>query len=168
MFYRIHQFYHGLFPQITLEDLRLVRSFLSGSAVSLFQAQSPADQRHALDVAKDLLENAARLSPSSQSDLIQAALLHDCGKIRVPLKIWQRGYIVICTHLPHGFQKWLQGLTQYPALSLPLILAQHHPQWGALLAAQAGLNGDVVTLIREHHAPRSEAGKLLSVADNRH
>ncbi|HVJ50504.1 HD domain-containing protein [Desulfitobacterium sp.] len=168
MFYRILQFYHGLFPRISSEDIRLVQSFLSAAPISLFEEQSPADQRHALDVAIDLLQNQTHLPSSQKSILIQAALLHDCGKTCYPLKIWQRIYIVLCAKLPYTLQKSLKALTNYQALSLPLTLAQEHPEWGAKLASQAGLNEEVVELIRYHHTPRSEAGKLLHAADNRH
>lgn len=168
MFYRVQQFYHGLFPQISSEDLQLVHSFLSGTPRFLFEAQSPADQRHALDVAIDLLQNQAHLSFSRKNILIQAALLHDCGKIRYPLKIWQRAYIVLCAKLPYPVQEFLQGLSKYKALSLPLTLARQHPEWGAVLASQAGLAEEVIELIRDHHTPHSETGKLLYFADNRH
>lgn len=168
MFYRVQQFYHGIFPQISSEDLQLVHSFLNETPRLLFDAQSPTDQRHALDVALDLLQNQAHLSFPQKRILIQAALLHDCGKIRYPLKIWQRVYIVLCAKLPCPVQEFLKGLTQHKALSLPLILAEQHPAWGAVLASQAGLAEEVIALIRNHHTPHSEAGKLLFVADNRH
>lgn len=168
MFYRIQQFYHSLFPRINSEDLQLVHSFLSGAPRFLFESQSPADQRHALDVAIDLLQNQIHLPFSQKTILIQASLLHDCGKTRYPLKIWQRVYIVLCVKLPSPVQAFLEGLTKCQALSLPLILAQQHPEWGARLASQAGLAEEVIELIRNHHTPNSEAGKLLYFADNHH
>lgn len=168
MFYRIQQFYHSLFPQISSADILLVHSFLSGTAVSLFEAQSLADQRHALDVARDLLQNQIHLPFSQKDVLIQAALLHDCGKIRYPLRIWQRIYIVLCAKLPLKLQESLKTLPYFEALSLPLTLAEEHPEWGAELATQEGLSENVIQLIRHHHTPRSEAGKLLHSADNRH
>ncbi|AHF06659.1 HD domain-containing protein [Desulfitobacterium metallireducens] len=168
MFYRIEQFYHGLFPRISSKDLQLVHSFLSGAPLFLFESQPPADQRHAIDVALDLLQNQVHLSFPQKRILIQAALLHDCGKTRYPLKIWQRVYIVLCVKLPIPVQNLLEGLTTFQALSLPLILAQQHPKWGAMLASKAGLTEEVIELIRNHHAPHSEAGKLLYIADNHH
>lgn len=168
MFYRVRQFYDGLFPRISSKDLQLVHSYLSGALLHLFQTQSPADQRHALDVAIDLLQKHDSLSPSQERSLIQAALLHDCGKIRYPIKIWQRVYIVLSAKLPQPAQEFLQGLTKYRSLSFPLILAQQHPQWGATLAAEAGLSKEAVELILNHHHPCSDAGELLYIADNRH
>lgn len=168
MFYRFLQFYHGLFPKISSEDQQLVQSFLSGPSLYLFQKQSLADQRHALDVAVDLLKNQAYLSFPEKRTLIQAALLHDCGKTRYPLKLWQRVYIVLCNKLPLTTQEFLRNLNNCRSLSLPLILAQQHPKWGALLASQAGLTEYVIELIRTHHHPDSEMGKLLYDADNRH
>lgn len=168
MFYRFLQFYHGLFPKISSADQQLAQSFLAGSSLFLFKKQSLADQRHALDVAIDLLQNQAYLSFPQKRILIQAALLHDCGKTRYPLKLWQRVYIVLCTKLPHKTHEFLSRLDKYRSLSLPLTLAQQHPKWGAELASQAGLTEDVIELIRTHHAPDSEIGKLLYIADNRH
>jgi HD-like signal output (HDOD) protein len=168
MFYRFQQFYRGLFPTISSEEQELAYSFLSRESLSLFNKQSLADQRHALDVATDLLQNQVYLSFPQRRILIQAALLHDCGKTCYSLKLWQRVYIVLSAKLPSPVQEFLIRLEQCKSLSMPLTLAQKHPEWGALLAAQAGLEQDVIELIRTHHSPFSEAGKLLYDADNRH
>lgn len=168
MLYRIQQFYHGLFPRITSKDLLLVQSFLPDKAFYLFTKQLPADQRHALDVALDLLQSPIDLSQSQKTRLIQAALLHDCGKTLYTLKLWQRIYVVLAAHLPQSMRKFLKGLSQVQALSRPLELAQKHPEWGAALSAQAGLEEEVVQLIRYHHTPQSDVAKLLYLADNRH
>lgn len=168
MLYRIQQFYHGLFPRITSKDLLLVQSFLPDTAFLLFTRQLPADQRHGLDVALDLLQSSSELPRSQKARLIQAALLHDCGKILYTLKLWQRVYVVLAAHLPQPMRKFLKSLSQVQALSRPLELAQMHPEWGATLSAQAGLETEAVQLIRYHHTPQTDVGKLLYLADNRH
>lgn len=169
MFYRTQQFYYGLFPRITSKDLILVQAYLPETAISLFTAQLPADQRHGLDVALDLLQNnPASLSLSQRNQLIQAALLHDCGKTLYPLKLWQRVYVVLAAHLPQLIWDYLKSFSSVQSLSRPLELAKKHPEWGAELSAQAGLEEEVVQLIRFHHTPKSEVGKLLYLADNRH
>lgn len=169
MFYRIQQFYHGLFPRITSKDLLVVQAYLPEKAISLFNAQLPADQRHGLDVALDLLRNnSSYLSLSQKNQLIQAALLHDCGKTLYPLKLWQRVYVVLAAHLPRSIWDYFKSLSHFQSLSRPLELAKEHPEWGAKLSAQAGLEEEVIQLIRFHHKPNSEVGKLLYLADNRH
>lgn len=168
MFYRVRQFYQAFFPQITSKDLLLVHSFLPEAAVPLFKSQSLADQRHALDVAFDLKHIPNNQNLNQNRNLIIAALLHDCGKTCYPLKIWQRVYIVLCARLPKNIQEFLLDLDYLRPFSMPLRLASEHPYWGADLAYEAGLNDEVVQLIRRHHTPHSDLEKLLYWADNRH
>lgn len=169
MFYRVRQFYHGLFPRITSKDLILIHNYLPEKAISLFTAQLPADQRHCLDVALDLLQNNPdSLSLSQKDQLIQAALLHDCGKTLYPLRLWQRVYVVLAAYLPHSICDFLKSSSHFQSLSQPLKLAKEHPEWGAKLSAQAGLEEEVIQLIHFHHTPKSEIGRLLFLADNRH
>jgi HD-like signal output (HDOD) protein len=160
MIYRIHQFYQALRPKIGSEELQWAFDLLPPPAIQLFLRQSLAEQRHALDVALDLW------SGSKDRNLIIAALLHDCGKIKSPLNLLARIYIVVLQRTPR--KTWDFLLHSYPFFSSPLLTAQEHPAWGAELALELGLDSEIVELILNHHFPKTQKGRLLYVADNRH
>lgn len=161
MFYRVHQFWQALHPTIKNAELEWAFSLLPAVAIPLFKAQPLPEQRHSLDVALDLWACGVR-----DRHLLIAALLHDCGKIRYPLKIWERSFIVLLQMAPR--KVWNNLARSHSPFSVILQTAEDHPQWGAEKALEVGLDPEIVELIREHHTPHSEAGKLLYMADNRH
>ncbi|MDQ7096073.1 HD domain-containing protein [Desulfosporosinus sp. PR] len=166
MFYRIHQFAQAFFPRLHPSETLRATKILSPGARALFFRQSPAEQRHALSVAQSLMIYQEILSSSEYLDLITAALLHDCGKSLVTIRLWQRVFIVLMQQMPDPL--WIRA-EKGPALwSAPLKVAKRHPLWGANLARKAGLNPRICLLIREHHTPGTRLGCLLHKADNEH
>lgn len=166
MFYRVHQFVQAFFPHIHPSEILTGTRILSPQAKSLFLQQSRAEQRHALTVAQSLLIYEDSLSTSEYHDLVTAALLHDCGKSLVNIRLWQRVYIVLMQRMPQTL--WAR-LEEGPALlAAPLIMAKHHAIWGCKLAHKIELNSRICLLIREHHAPSTKLGHMLYKADNEH
>lgn len=161
MIYRIRQLCQAIKPRINKAEIDWALSFLPPSTVSVFFDLPESEQRHALDVAYDLWSANQR-----DLNLLIAAFLHDCGKSRRPLMLWERIYIVLVQKLPH--RVWNALLHSHSLLSAPLLTAQEHPLWGAELALKLGLNAEVIELIRNHHSPKTLKETLLQEADNRH
>jgi len=105
----------------------------------------PAEQVHAYQIFKRL-ETAGQTTP----DLLMAALLHDVGKILVPLSIFDRVVIVLGKHLfRKAALRWAEGTPH--GWRLPFVVAEQHAEWGAELANQAGASSLTVELIRRHY-----------------
>ncbi len=121
-----------------------VAPLLRDADASLFWRQSPADQRHALDCARFVLEEAP-----GRSDLARAALLHDVGKNRARLGVLGRTMAsgLRLLHLPAGGR-----LRTY---------LEHGPI-GAEELESGGAENLVVSFARHHHRSRP-AG--IEVAD---
>jgi hypothetical protein len=130
--------------------VELVNSVLTEVQVELFLRMQTSEQVHSIQ-AFDELRNQEEENP----DLLTAALLHDVGKIRAPLRIWERVMIVIvrafcedCTH------KWGNRDNVQPENGLgwrrAFIVAEQHPAWGADLAAECGTSPLAVSLIARH------------------
>jgi hypothetical protein len=151
VFYRTRQFWQALNATPTRQDLEQVRSFLSPSLMKLFASMKPNEQAHSLAVFYKLIDQGEK-----QPDLLTAALLHDVGKSRFPLQVWERVLIVLGSAIfPGQIQHWggsvagQQGRLSW-FLKKPFHVAEGHPQWGAQMAEQAGASPLTVTLIRRH------------------
>jgi hypothetical protein len=160
--YRSRQFWKALFGRRKNLTSESFLHYLTPSQQQLFRRMQPSEQVHAFQLLKSL-ETAGQVQP----DLLAAALLHDVGKILYPLSIFDRVIIVLGKRLfPHGIQRWAEGTPK--GLRLPFVVAEHHAEWGAELAAQAGANSLIVELIRrhqEHHLPipAAQSERLLAV-----
>ena len=166
MNYRIYQFCKAVFPRIDSAEYNWALQILTPEAIILFNKQSRSEQRHALDVAQSLLTKKCNFTDMDRQNILTAALLHDCGKSTIELYLWQRVYIVLMQKLPQGLWALLE---KGPALlAQPLKVDDLHPIWGEQLAKEAALNNHICCLIREHHNPQTELGRLLALADNEH
>jgi hypothetical protein len=163
MFYRLRQLYSAIWSTVRPEEYRWVRKILSEKEYRLFLSQALPDQRHALDVALDIKTQADRIEKTYGRDaclsLLQAALLHDCGKALSPPRLWQRILIVTAGFFPQNHGRKIGG---YGLFGETLPLYHEHPLWGRNLAAEAGCSHQVLALIEHHHAPESPLEKILS------
>ena len=166
MFYRVHQFTHAFFPHIDSSEIKWAMDNLSPEAYSLFLKQSRSEQRHALDVAQSILKNKQTLSSTDFQNLLTAALLHDCGKSIVSMRLWYRVFIVLMQKMPPSI--WSRVELSHTVFSFPLKISTQHAAWGGDLAQKAGLNPKICLLIYEHHTPTTKLGRILERADNAH
>jgi hypothetical protein len=154
--YRTRQFWHYLAASPASTDLDTVKKILEPPLLDLFLGMSPEEQAHSINILHKLLEMG-----ENNPDLLAAALLHDVGKNRFPLKLRERVLIVLCKMaFPRHIKRWGAGNHLTPPLGFwkgilwrlkkPLMVAEQHPRWGAEMAFKAGANPLVVSLIRRH------------------
>ena len=147
--YRARQFWNALLSPSKRVPSEALLPHLSSTQLILFRRMQPAEQVHAYQIFRHL-ETNGRATP----DLLTAALLHDVGKIMVPISIFDRIVIVLGNHLfRKAARRWAEGTPR--GLRQPFVVAAHHAEWGADLACQAGATPLTVELIRRHHdSPR--------------
>jgi hypothetical protein len=173
--YRSRQFWHAISSRSSHQEMDLVNSVLTSSQVELFQRMQASEQVHSL-----LVLNELKNQDEENADLLTAALLHDVGKTRAPLRIWERVMIVIVRVICSGcIRKWGKSKNVEPENGLgwrrAFIVAEQHPAWGADLAAEHGVSRLAVSLIARHQEqidPSSSSmedkllQKLQAVDDN--
>ena len=155
--YRSRQFLNASFRSHKPVESEVLLPYLSPVQIALFRRMQPSEQAHAFQVCERL-----KAAGQADRDLLTAALLHDVGKTLYPLSLWGRVGIVLGMHLlPRAARRWGEG--QPKGLRLPFVVAAHHAEWGADLAARAGASARTVELIRRHHDPSPANDPLLVV-----
>jgi hypothetical protein len=144
VFYRIGQFWEALTAFPAPEELARARQVLSPPLMELFLGLRMEDQAHSLKVFQRLCELGYL-----DADLLAAALLHDVGKSRYRLHLWERILIVLGkAFFPSKVKSW--GQSQPRGWRRPFVIAEQHPHWGAEMAIQAGASSFTASLIRRH------------------
>jgi putative nucleotidyltransferase with HDIG domain len=161
LFYRIRQFKQAVSaPELSEAQLAEIQTVLSDSEFALFLKFDQGEQWHSYQVMRTLQE-----AGHTQPELLQAALLHDVGKTRSPLSVWDRSLIVAVKQvMPEKTAVW--GKDNGDGWKRPFVVKEQHPEWGAEMAEVAGSSALVVSLIRRHQdnlpeTALSEEDKLL-------
>jgi len=144
--HRLRQGLRALFAFTQSVDLDLAAQYLSSAQMSLFQRMNRSERLHSLNVLRDVLK-----SGQTPHDLAVAALLHDVGKIRYPLAIWQKTLAVLVRAFsPEVFQEWSQKNPDN-LLYRAFVVSEQHPIWSSALVRETGASERTIWLI-EHHA----------------
>ena len=168
LLYRGRQFWLALRLHPAAPGLEQARLILGSDLFALFVRMQPGEQVHSLHMLEKLLAQGEK-----HSDLLVAALLHDVGKSRRKLRLWERAWIVLSRAIwGQRAAQWgsasVSDLASLPFWKQPLVVAEQHPGWGAEMVAAAGGTPLAVTLIRCHadkpaNAQQSPEGRLLAL-----
>ncbi|PJF25261.1 MAG: hypothetical protein CUN53_13695 [Phototrophicales bacterium] len=125
---------------------------LDAPLLALFMKLRHSEQSHSLNVLSGV---CAQFEGDAPRPLAVAALLHDIGKVRLPLALWGRSFPVALHKLAPD---WVNRLAaRYPRrplrLTRPCAVYVGHPTWGAEMAAEAGAPPEAVWLIAHHADP---------------
>ena len=155
--YRARQFWQALATCPNPGELDKAQAVLSSSQAVLFGGMQPSEQAHALSMLE-----ALQAQGETEPDLLVAALLHDAGKQRCPLRLWERVVIVLVQAVsPSLIRRWGQPVAGgCRGWRKPFRVAVQHAEWGAALALEAGVSPLAAALIRRHQQP-APAGSAL-------
>lgn len=167
MIQRVKQFYLAITARITPADRELVQENLPAKAQELFYAMHPADQYHALNVARTALALWEKQPAGDRQLLLRSALLHDVGKRRGDMDVFGKVWAVLLKHfLPETAEKLAHKGTGY--LGHIMYISYNHAQIGAEKLRQINMTQEA-EIIRYHHAPPKENEppelELLRAAD---
>ncbi len=147
--YRIKQFYWVVSARpLSERDRQRIGHILSPAEIDLFNRYSLSDQNHAVRVL-----TAIQASGHHHPALLKAALLHDIGKTKLRLTVWDRSLNVLASLIvPHGVAKWGQDASLNDRWRTAFIMNEYHAHWGAVMVAD--IDGDCLLyqLIDLHQA----------------
>lgn len=149
--YRVRQGLRALFAFAQPLTETAAIAHLSAAELALFRRLRRGERLHALAVLAAL--QAAEPVPSA---LATAALLHDVGKIRYPLHLWQKTVVVLTRALLPGVYARLSSGDPAHGLHRPFVVYAQHPAWSAEYLSAAGGDPAAVWLCR-HHADHDPA-----------
>lgn len=148
VWYRCWQVWQLVWAMPLTEDERQVaQAVLNAKESALFFRFPVGEQRHSYQVMELLQTNG-----QTNENLLTAALLHDIGKVRYPMWLWERVLIVLVkAFMPQRLQVWGQG--EAKGWKRPFVIREQHPAWGAQLAKAAGSSPLTIRLIARHQDP---------------
>ncbi|HAR63029.1 MAG: hypothetical protein DKM50_01505 [Candidatus Margulisiibacteriota bacterium] len=173
MKHEIVQFYSAAKAKITADDEMFIRKHLSHQEQIIFYRQRIADQRHALDTAYKTEKEIEHSDWVNEKRILKTALLHDIGKAAVFMPLWVRPLVVISKKFMPSFLGYLAEKGSKPEARLAyryFYTYVFHPEIGAKMLKEIGVEREVLTLISLHHEPPSPSEPkelpILRRADN--
>jgi hypothetical protein len=142
---RIEQGLRALFAFSQTVDYALAETYLNEKQMGLFRAMAKSEQLHSLNVLRDVLAQEA----TTPHDLAVAALLHDSGKSRWRLAVWQKTISVLVKFFLPKLDARLRDST-LNFWTAPFVVRRHHPQWSGELLSEIGASEAAIWLVTHH------------------
>jgi hypothetical protein len=165
--YRINQALRGLLAFSQPVERALAAEYLSLELLALFDQMRRSEQLHGLNVLRMVMAQG-----STPNDLAVAALLHDVGKSRYAVRIWQKTLAVVVSTLAPGlFERWSHGSPD-DFWQRPFVVKAQHPRWSADMLTAARASETAIWLVAHHqdttpvHHPQAHLLQRLQQADD--
>lgn len=144
--HRLSQGLGALFSFARSPDLTLARRHLSSCEFEAFRRLSRSEQLHSLNVLRGVLA----VEPAAPKALVAAALLHDVGKSRCRLSVWQKTLAVITEAIAPRLSVHLSQAESISVWRAPFTVRRHHAKWSGEILRNCGADTDVIWLVERH------------------
>lgn len=159
MVYRLQQGARALFAFSQPVDWALAERYLSPPLLALFQQMNCGERLHSLAVLRDVL-----VQGDVPGELAAATLLHDVGKSRYPISVWQKTLAVIVRALfPNVYTRLSKG-NPLNLWERPFVVYEQHPLWSAYMLRAAGAS-EAVCWLAAYHASRVETAPTPALSE---
>jgi hypothetical protein len=142
---RIQQGLRAIFASALPLDLDLAARTLTPPQLAAFQRMTRGEQLHSLNVLRDVLAQGA-----TPPELAVAALMHDVGKSRYHMRVWQKTLVVLVRSFAHPTYMKLIRESEQNWIARPFVVAQFHGAWGAEMLRELGASERTIWLVALH------------------
>ncbi len=153
--YRLKQFYHGMFSVYTKADDTFARSYLNIQEMALFNQLPGFEKKHAVVVARKMMDASQKNPELDQRKLIRLGLLHDIGKVAERNSVLTKSILVIIRFFLPRFYDHLAELGKKNPRFRRYYIHKHHGAVGAELLEKIGESSEILSIIAKHD-PRVE------------
>lgn len=144
--HRLGQGIRALLAFAMSPDLGLAQQYLTQREFAAFQSMSRAEQLHSLNVLRAVLE----AEPNAPTALTKAALLHDVGKSRYHMAVWQKTLSVFMLAFAPGLSRRHSNDDMLSKWRSPLVVRARHPKWSGEILRECGSDSAVIWLAENH------------------
>ncbi|MFT5874408.1 MAG: putative nucleotidyltransferase with HDIG domain [Clostridium sp.] len=141
--YRIKQFYRSIVSKINDEDIDFLKIYLEIHELQLFNQLPTYDQKHCINVARDVKSTCNKRKLQS-SFLIKVALLHDIGKIYNSMNPLDKSIMVIMNKITKGKIRKHNKIKN-------INIYYNHGDIGYSLLKKYGYDDRFLFLVKNHH-----------------
>ncbi|WP_304519555.1 HDIG domain-containing metalloprotein [Clostridium tagluense] len=141
--YRLKQFYWSMVSRINDEDIDFLKMHLETYELQLFHQLPIHEQKHSINVARDVKLTCNQRVLQSEN-LIKVALLHDIGKIYSNMNPIDKSIMVIVDNITNGkikLHKKSKNVNMY----------YNHGDIGYNLLRKYGYDDRFLFLVKNHH-----------------
>lgn len=158
--YRVNQFCKGLTAKITSDDEKIIEENLNMAEKNLFYKMKISEQKHCIEVYKDILSNVFD-NTVNKKRLLKASLLHDIGKITCPINIVEKSILVLLDKFSKGTLKKFENISK-------INIYYNHGYYGYELLKEIEEDKELLNLIRYHqHKAFNKELYFLNFYDDR-
>lgn len=148
---RVKQFYINVTDLMKREDYDYVRNILNDEEYKLFIKLLKSEQKHSVRIAKDIeyiidnkLINDIDIV-SNKELLVKSAIVHDIGKIRKRLNVFDKSIIVILNKLTDGKLKNIK-------ISKKVQCYYNHSEYSYEILKEMNQENLLLDIVRYHHS----------------
>jgi putative nucleotidyltransferase with HDIG domain len=160
--YRVKQFYWSMVSKLNDEDIDFIKMYLETYELQLFNQLPTYEQKHCINVARDV-ESTCNQRKLQSKDLIKVALLHDIGKIYNSMNPIDKSIMVIMHNITNGKMKAYKKIKN-------VNIYYNHGDIGYNLLRKYGYDDRFLFLVKNHHNSNIEQDielNLLKECDDR-
>ena len=139
-----------MFSRYTKADKAFAQSYLNIEEMALFNQLPGFEKKHAVVVARKMLEAAKQHRELDERKLVKLGLLHDIGKIVEKNSVLTKATLVILRFFLPGLYDHLADRGETDPRLRRYYIHKHHGAVGAQLLEKIGESSDILAMIAKH------------------
>lgn len=139
-----------MFSRYTKADQTFARNHLNIQEMALFNQLPGFEKKHAIVVARKMLDASSNYPKLDKRKLVKLGLLHDIGKVLEKNSIWTKSILVIIRFFFPNYYDRLAEKGKENHRYRRYYIHKHHGAVGAELLEKIGESSDILSIIALH------------------